>query len=110
MGENKKKNVIVLKELPSNIAQEAYVVLKPNIKLKQKVENLGDIAKEKWPGYIIKEAENVINNCLSKVEKNNNSMRNNELEKIKKKYKQLKRFCIGLGIVFIFNLLINIIK
>ena len=87
MEENKKKNIIVLKELPSNIAQEAYVVLKPHIKLKQKVENLGDAAKEKWPGYIVKEAENVISNYLSRIE-NNNSIKNIKLKKIKKKYKK----------------------
>ena len=107
MEENKKKNMLVLKDLPSNIAEEAYVVLKPNIKLKQKVENLSKV--EKWPGYIVKEAENVISNYLSRVE-NNNSVRNIELEKIKKKYKKLRKFCIGLGIIFAFNLLMNLVR
>ena len=30
MNESKMKNMVVLKNLPSNIVEEAYVVLKPN--------------------------------------------------------------------------------
>ena len=31
---NQMKNIIVLKELPSNIIEEAFVILKPNKKIK----------------------------------------------------------------------------
>ena len=42
MNENKMKNMVVLKNLPSNIVEEAYVVLKPNKNYKnlQKQENV----------------------------------------------------------------------
>ena len=35
MQKNKLNNVIVLKEISSNIVEEAIVVLKPNVNLKQ---------------------------------------------------------------------------
>ena len=34
MEANKMKNMIVLKNLPSNIVDEAFVILKPNSKIK----------------------------------------------------------------------------
>jgi len=40
MNASKMKDMILIKDLPSNIVKEAYIVLKPNVKLKQKIENL----------------------------------------------------------------------
>ena len=105
---SKMKNMIIIKELPSNIVEEAYVVLKPNVKLKKK-EKEEIFSGDKSQDYIIKEAENVVNNYLSNLE-NNKIIKNLEVEKIKKKYNKLKRICMGLGIVFIFNLIIQIIR
>ena len=110
MNNDKMKNVVILKELPSNIVKEAYVFLKPNVKIKQKVENLGEGIKEKYPDYIVKEAESVITSYLSKMEKNNSSIRNVELDKIKKKYIKLKKFCIGMAVIFVLNLLISLVR
>lgn len=107
MDASKTKNMVILKDLPSNIVQEAYIVVKPNIK--QKIEGLSNNTKEKWPEYIVQEAENVISNYVSEIEKTK-KIRNVEVEKIKRKYIKLRKLCIGL-IAFIFiNFLIQIVK
>lgn len=107
MNASKIKDMILIKDLPSNIVKEAYIVLKPNIKLKSKIETLNKEEKEIYPVYIVKEAENVISNYLSKLEESK-KLRNLEVEKIKRKYNKLKKICIGLGFFFFVNLLIQI--
>ena len=109
MNANKMENMILIKDLPSNIVKEAYIVLKPNTKLKQKIEILNKESKAKYPVYIVKEAENVISNYLSEIE-NNKKIRNLEVEKIKKKYNKLRKICVGLGSVLVFNLLLQLVR
>ena len=68
METSKLKNMVVLKNLPSNIVDEAIVVLKTNKKIKklQKIEqNKNLISNEndkKDKEYILKEAEILVNN------------------------------------------------
>ncbi len=100
------KNMIILKDLPSNIVEEAYVILKPNVKLGKKTENLSEKPQE-TSNYIIGEAEMVISNYLSNLE-DTKKIRNLEVDKIKKKYDKLKKICIGLGIIFFLNLFLQI--
>ena len=55
---NKMKNMIVLNNLPSNVVEEAFVVLKPNIKFENnKIEN-SKIEN------VLKEAENVVSSYV----------------------------------------------
>ena len=71
---NNLKNTVVLRNLPSNIVEEAVIVFKPNIKLKEKQEldnnNKMDKNKErnKEKDYILKEAEMLVNNYIRRVE------------------------------------------
>ena len=70
MKNNYLQNMIVLKNLPSNLVEEAIVVLKQNKKAK-KYQYIDEKAKtiearEKDDNYIVKEAENVINNYITK--------------------------------------------
>ena len=92
------KNMVVLKNLPSNIVDEAIIVLKANKKTKklQKIENkkiLENQENKKDKEYILKEAEMIVNNYISKIE-------NKENDKIiiskdtDGKYKKLKRYAI----------------
>ncbi len=85
--QNKKfKNTIVLKGMASNIVEEAIVVLKPNIKLKQKefVEKNNYIERSNFNNiYIVKEAENVILNYVERIKNKNN---------IDKSYKKLMKY------------------
>ena len=100
MEDNNLKNIIVLKNLPSNIVEEAIVVLKGN-KIKASEKNTkGNEQKPKQKEYIIKEAEMVISNYLSTMEsmKIKNEKKNSKIEK---KYKALKAISIALGLVLI---------
>ena len=106
------KNMVVLKNLPSNIVEEAIVVLKPNIKLKTldvaetKKENSHhqERMQENKKKYIINEAQVVISNYLSKIEKQKRS----EIQinkKIEKKYKRARIISICLGILLVLSFL-----
>ena len=104
MNESKMKNMVVLKNLPSNIVEEAYIVLKPNQKFKKSVELQQDEQKEVMPDYAVKEAEMVVSNYLSKIE-DSKGIRNKEIEKMKKKYLKFKKLSFILGIIVILNML-----
>ena len=108
MNESKMKNMVVLKNLPSNIVEEAYVVLKPNKNYKnlQKQENVDERLSA---DYVVKEAEMVISNYLSKIE-DKKVIKNSEVEKIKKKYKKLKNASMILAGILILNIIINFIQ
>lgn len=95
------KNMIILKDLPSNIVDEAFVVLKSN----RKVKDLEKIEKNKKPSidneeqdnneYIIKEAEMLISDYISKIEDNDKKY----LEKKKDNCKLYKRWAYISSIV-----------
>lgn len=103
MGENEMKNMIVLKDLPSNIVEEAFVILKSNIKIKyedyvKKTNEEGQITtKYGARDYMVQEAEMVISNYLSNLEKQKN-MRNINIKHLEKKYKKMKIIAYILGI------------
>ena len=99
------KNMIILKNPPSNLVEEAIIILRSNKntqKLKY-IENKKGINQSALKGkdYIIKEAESVISNYISKIEEKNKNKIN-----IEKKYKNLKRYSIVVTIM----LAISIIK
>lgn len=70
----KMKNMVVLKNLPSNIVDEAFVILKSTKKAKklEKIENNKNKKTEneskKDKDYILKEADMLISNYISKIE------------------------------------------
>lgn len=113
MDTEKMKNMIVLKNLPSNILDEAIVILKPNIKIKSldmaenktnnKVNKKANSQNAKK--YIINEAEMIIGNYISKIE--NTKKENLKLnQKMENKYKRLKAISVCLGIMLIVSILI----
>ena len=106
------KNMVVLKNLPSNIVDEAIIVLKANKKTKklQKIENkkiLENQENKKDKEYILKEAEMIVNNYISKIE-------NKENDKIiiskdtEGKYKKLKKYAIATTIMCIIQAIVII--
>lgn len=115
MNTENMKNMVVLKNLPSNIVDEAIVILKPNIKLKSI-----DLAENKKAGskkiknentdnpkkYIINEAEMIISSYLSNIEKEkkNTFKVNKEMEN---KYKRLRAVSIFLGVLLFFSFLMR---
>ena len=112
MEKSNMKNMVVLRDLPSNIVEEAIVILKPNKKIKklQKVENQtksDNKEKVKEKDYILKDAEMLINNYISQIEdENNNKRKNSEMQRKNKKLK--KYLYISSAIIFIQSILLII--
>ncbi len=109
------KNIVVLKDLPSNLVEEAIVVLKENQKI-QKLEfvdqekktkpieqlpkncvqkdeknlkNINQKENKNPKDYIIKEAQLLIADYISKIE-NKNRKESQSFKDLKKKCKKLK--------------------
>ncbi len=99
------KNIVVLKNLPSNIIDEAIVILKANKKVKQleyiekPISSSYDESVNK-KDYVVKEAENVISNYISTLENRQNKTNNNIT--IEKKYKKIKVYSIVVSILLFF--------
>ena len=124
MSLNNSKNVVILKNLPSNIIEEAIVVIKEKNKIldiekinkKEKIINsIADEcdfkkfenAKKEKRKYIIKEAEMVVTDYLNKIEENR---RFEDKIKMKKKYRRLKYSNLVLILISIISTMICIIK
>lgn len=110
MNKESMKKMVILKDLPSNIVDEAIVILKPNVKLKglnieknKKFEAKENNCSKK---YIVNEAQMVISNYLSNIE---NCKKNDFLinKKIDNKYKIYKIISILLGVTLILSLIIS---
>ena len=105
------KNMVVLKNLPSNIVDEAIIVLKTNKKVKklQKIEKKrtqNDEGEKKDKQYILKEAEMLVNKYISDIEKND---KKNIFNKgAKEKYNKLKKYSIAITVMCIIQTLIII--
>jgi len=111
MQTNNVKNIVVLKNLPSNIVEEAIVILKSNkyVKKFQMIEknNNKEIEQKKTNDdqYIIKEAEALLSSYVSKIENNKSIEKPSKL--LKEKYKRLKRYSIVVTILFAISFIIN---
>jgi len=108
------KKMIILRNLPSNMIEEAYIVFKDNIKIHklEKVEKNKTIIKnEKIESkeYIVKEAEMIIQDYISKIEKKEYEIGNLN-KKIKEKYKRLKALTIFLAMFSVLSLFLIVIK
>ena len=112
MEASKLKNMVVLKNLPSNIIDEAIIVLKGNQKVKklQKIEQSkkaqGSESVKKDKEYILKEAEMLVNNYISKIE--NNDKKNIFNKDAKEKYNKLKKYSIAMTIMCVLQAIIII--
>lgn len=109
MNESKMKNMVVLKNLPSNIVEEAYVVLKTNKNFRQNLQKQENVDERLSADYVVKEAEMVISNYLSNIEDKKTIKNSKEVEKIKKKYKKLKNTSMILAGILVLNIIINFI-
>ena len=95
MKETGLKNTVVLKNLQSNVIEEAIIVFKKNTKIpKLSTQKIEKIEKE----YPLIEAERLINGYVEKLE--------NNVDKKNKKYKLYIGICIF--IIIVQNILIYI--
>lgn len=115
MSQGNLKNMVVLKNLPSNIVEEAFVILKSNKKVKQveKIEknklkkNSDNENKEK--DYIIKEAEMLVSNYITTLEQKKKD-RNINNKKLNQKYKKVKNYAIISSIIILLEGIALLIK
>ena len=121
------RNIIILKNLPSNLIDEDIIVVKNKKKLKEFnytdmlncKENNGIIQGEikndiirkiesmrkEQKNYIVKEAEVVVNSYIQKIEEN---LAYKKTDKIKKSYKKLKKLNFALIITTLISILLAI--
>lgn len=109
MNTSDMKNIIVLKNLPSNLVEEAIVVLKENTKIhkyqvaENKEKKLSKNVKENKE-YIIKEAEMLLKNYTDDLEKKSPKWKNN-MKKLEKRYK----YSLKLNFFLLFTTILGII-
>ena len=109
MEKSQMKNIVVLKNLPSNLIEEAIVILKSNKTAKKleyidKKENIKDkVNANDSNNYIVREAESVISNYINTMEK---SEKNENGIKVNRRYKKLKIYSIIVTIgLFVFMII-----
>ena len=102
------RNIVVLKNLPSNLVDEAIVILKSKNTARklELIEN--NIVKKRntntnTSDYVIKEAENVISNYINKMEKNKKFKKSNN--NIETKYRKMKKYSIFISIMLLLCLI-----
>jgi len=106
------KNMVVLKNLPSNIVEEAIIIFKETQKVRQKEfidkgnKSQSSEFQPKSRDCIVKEAEMLVTDYINKIE--NKKIRKNTSE-LSMKYKVLKKYSICLSIVLIISLIFNFI-
>lgn len=114
MDINKMRNIVILKDLPSNLVEEAFVILKRNQKIKKleyadnKSDNFSeDYDRDNEDEYVVKEAELLISNYINKLENEDLTGKKMESE-LEKKYNKLKMLAIVLGIFLSISCLRNL--
>lgn len=107
------KNMVVIKNLPSNMVEEAIIIFKENQKIKEKEliekgskSNSSEI-QSKSKEYILKEAEMLVTDYINKID---------DKRKVKKcdrnimfKYNIFKFYSIFSTVILIISLIINFI-
>ena len=102
MEKGKMKNVVVLRNLPSNLIDEAFVVVKSkNVarsleRIDGKNENID--RKNKDDGYIVREAESVLSSYVSLVEKKDDKK---VVFGLKRRYNMLKIYGVLVTVAFV---------
>ena len=105
MSNDNLKNIVVLKNLPSNLVDEAIVIVKSK-KTAKKLELIEKSSGTKYKknnnleNYVIKEAENVVINYIANLEKNKN--KKNTYNNIEIKYKKIRAYSIIISMILFF--------
>ena len=106
MSQSNLKNMVVLKNLPSNIVEEAIVILKTNKKVKrlEKIEKSkiseDTSCKKKEKDYILKEAEMLVSNYISSLEGKKQEKKINN-KKMEQKYKRIKNYAYMASLIIL---------
>ena len=107
------KNMVVLRNLPSNMVEEAIIIFKENQRVKEtefiekgKKMNAMEI-QTKSKDCILKEAEMLVSDYINKIENKKKNEKNDKSIVIK--YKRLKYYSMISTILFVISLIINFI-
>lgn len=106
MNQSNLKNMVVLKNLPSNIVEEAIVILKTNKKVKklEKIEKNKMIedttCKKNENDYILKEAEMLVSNYISGLEGKKQEKKINN-KKMEQKYRRIKNYAYMASLIIL---------
>ena len=106
------KNMVVLKNLPSNMVEEAIIIFKENQRVREtefiekgRKTNSVEI-QTKSKECILKEAEMLVTDYINKIE---NKKKVEKSDKSIIKYKRLKYYSMISTILFVISLIINFI-
>lgn len=109
MENGQMKNMVVLKNLPSNLIEEAFVIVKSkkNVKTLEYIDKKENGKKQEngkdTKDYIIREAESVLSSYIHAMEKKDKKQENTA---INKKYKMLKIYSIVVTILMVGSILV----
>ena len=108
MSDKNLRNIVVLKNLPSNLVDEAIIILKSkNTAKKLELIEKSRVKKcntnNNTTDYIIKEAENIISNYIKKIEKSKNLKKSSN--NIEVKYRKMKKYSIFISIMLLLCLI-----
>ena len=105
MSNSNLKNIVVLKNIPSNLIDEAIIVLKSKktakkLELIEKNSAISFVRKTNNNNdYIIKEAESIVSNYINKIEKNKSiKLTDNNIEA---KYRKIKVYSIFISVLLL---------
>ena len=111
MDIEKMKNIVILKNLPSNMVDEAFIILKDNVKIHSKnVPNnkckyeREKISFTKDKKYVIREAEMLIEDYIENIQKKQNMK--NQI-KIEDKYHRLRYLTFFLVFFLVLSIVSN---
>jgi len=106
------KNMVVLKNLPSNMVEEAIIIFKETQKVRQKEfidkfknSNSNEI-QPKSKDYILKEAEMLVTDYINKIENKRKKGKNTDSII---KYENLKKYSVISTILLVVSIIINFI-
>ncbi len=112
------KNMVILRNLPSNLVEEAIIVLKTN-KNAKKLEKIDKLEKKEIKNqkineqkkdnkYILREAEMLVSSYIAKLEnRNNKKLKSKENTR---KYNRLKNYAYISSIIIFLQAMILLIK
>lgn len=109
------KNMVVLRNLPSNLVEEAIVILKSSKKVKKlekidKKNKLNQVeSDQKEKDYILKEAEMLVSSYISKIE-DKHEQKQYQTVKNRKKYIKLKRYAYLSTFIILIQAVLLILK
>lgn len=114
MEASRTKQIITLKNLPSNLVEEAIVVLKTNKKIKNleytknNQKDKKEDKKEPEDFYLIKEAEMVVNEYIKEIENKDYNLFSKKAN-LEKRYLRSRKLNIGLLLFSVISLAIHFI-